>query len=147
MMMLDPNLIILAKVKDLIILAKTKDLINLPMIKDLIIKSQDGTKILIIILIIKITAIMEIANSTTIPSPTIRTQIMEPTINPTLKLDRKISSAQLKVTLMMHLTTLMPRLEKRFPGIKRVYESLSTNDADRASGAFQLRKIILIRVS
>ena len=57
-MMLDPNLIILTKVKGLIILA---------MIKDLIIKSQDGTKMFIIILIIKITAIIEIANPTTIP--------------------------------------------------------------------------------
>ena len=130
---LNPNLIILAKVKDLIILAKTKDLATM---KDIIIGGQDGmqrTKLgikikidgmerikLVIKIIIIIIPTTEIVNPTTIPS------IIETTVNPTLKLNRKTSSALLEVTMTIHLTTSTPRLEKRFPRIKK-YKSPSTN--------------------
>ena len=140
MMMFDPNLIILAKVKDLIILAKTKDLATM---KDIIIGGQDGMqrtklgikikidgmeriKLVIKIIIIIIIPTTKIVYPATIPSITIRSQIIETTINPTLKLNRKTSSALLKVTMTIHLTTSTPKLEKRFPRIKK-YKSLSTN--------------------
>jgi hypothetical protein len=94
----------------------------------IIIRGQGGMlKIRLVIIIIIITTIptTKIVNPKTIPSLTTISQIrIETTINPTIKLDRT-SSAQLKVTMMIHLMTSTQRLEKCFPRIKKINKSVS----------------------